>query len=190
MMKEEPSKRILKILVAGHFASGKTTFVKTLTKKLLDTEKKIFHKDEQKVKRTTTVAMDFAEYETNGYKLHIFGIPGQERFSFMWPILAKNSGGIIYILDSADSTYWFQIFQQINIFRKIGLNVPFVFAANKQDLPNAMSVEEIRKKMKLPNWVKIIPTVAFNEESVKKVIKTLVEEIKKYKILENQVKAS
>jgi len=190
-MKEESSnKHILKILVAGHFASGKTTFVKTLTKKILDTEKKIFHKDEQRVKGTTTVAMDFAEYKVNGYKLHIFGIPGQERFSFMWPILAKNAGGIIYLLDSTDETYWYQLFQQINMFRKMGLNVPFIFAANKQDLPGAMSVEEIRKKMKLPDWVKIIPTVAFDEASVKKVIETLVEEIKKYKTLENQIKAS
>ena len=188
-MKEKSSKHILKILVAGHFASGKTTFVKTLTKKILDTEKKIFHKTEREVKETTTVAMDFAEYETDGYRLHIFGIPGQERFSFMWPILAKNAGGIIYLLDSADSTYWYQIFKQINMFRKIGLNVPFIFAANKQDLPNAMSIDEIRKKMKLPNWVKIIPTVAFNEKSVRKVIESLIEEINKYKTLENQVKA-
>ena len=34
--------------------------------------------------------MDYGEYEKDGKKYHIFGIPGQERFEFMWPILAKE----------------------------------------------------------------------------------------------------
>ena len=169
-----------KILVAGHFAAGKTTFLRTLTESLLDTEKKIKHEEEKKVKETTTVAMDFTELITDdGTKLHIFGIPGQERFSFMWPILAKNTAGIIYVLDSTDEKYWYQLFQQINMFRKISPDAVFIFAANKQDLPDALSVEEIRKKMKLPDWVKVVPLVALDRESVMNAIKTLLEEIER-----------
>ncbi len=184
-MKGRPDKK--KILIAGHFAAGKTTFIKTLSESLLDTEKKIHHKEEKKVKQTTTVAMDFSEYITEeGTKLHIFGIPGQERFSFMWPILAKNTVGIIYILDSTDDKYWYQLFQQINMFRKVSPDAPFIFAANKQDLPNAMSVEEIREKMKLPEWVKIVPLVALEKESVLNALKVLLEEIERKK-LQNEV---
>ena len=178
---------ISKILVAGPFASGKTTFIKMLTKeKALGTEKKIFHNEEKKTKSTTTVAMDFGEYSYNGEKIAIFGIPGQERFAFMWPVLAKNAAGIIYLLDSADEKYWYQLFEQINTFRKVGLKVPFIIGANKQDLPNAKTPEEIRKKLKLPEWVKIVPLVAFDREQVEETLKVLLEEIEKYGTLEAQ----
>ncbi len=169
------SKSRRKILIAGHFGAGKTTFVKTLTENILTTEKKIFHKEERKEKDTTTVAMDFAEYiAPNGEKFHIFGIPGQERFSFMWNILAKNTAGIIYLLDSTNDKYWYQLFQQINMFRKISPKAKFIFGANKQDLPNAMDLETIRNKMKLPQWVKLVPVVALDKNSVVKTLNELI----------------
>jgi len=167
----------LKILVAGHFGAGKTTFVRTLTSgRILETDKKTTLKEEKERKRTTTVAMDFGEYEREGIKFAIFGIPGQERFSFMWPIVAKNSAGIIYLLDSTDSSRWYEVFKQHTMFRKILPDAPFIFAANKQDLPNAMSLEEIQQKLKLPNWVKLVSTVALDRESVENTLNVLVEE--------------
>jgi len=170
----------LKILVAGHFGAGKTTFVRTLTSgRILETDKKTTLKEEKERKRTTTVAMDFGEYERDGVKFAVFGIPGQERFSFMWPIVAKNSAGIIYLLDSTDSSRWYEVFKQHAIFRKILPNSPFIFAANKQDLPNAMSLEEIQQKLKLPKWVKLVPTVALDREKVENTLNALIEEFVK-----------
>jgi signal recognition particle receptor subunit beta len=64
------------------------------------------------------VAMDYGEFIKNGKKFHIFGIPGQERFDFMWPILAKNAQAFIILLDSTDTSRWYEVFRQINIFTK------------------------------------------------------------------------
>ena len=45
---------------------------------------------------------------------------------------------------------WYEVFKQINVFRKIAPDAPFIFVANKRDLPKALPLEEIKKKLKLP----------------------------------------
>jgi len=178
-------KKAYKILVAGHFGAGKTTFIKTISQiKTLETEKKTTLAEEKAKKATTTVAMDYGEFEIDGKKIHIFGIPGQERFSFMWPILAKNTVGFVYLLDSTDDSRWYEVFKQISMFRKISPNAPFIFAANKQDLPDAMDVEEIRKKLKLPAQFEIVPVVAFDKEQVHNVLRKLLEKIEEKQLME------
>jgi small GTP-binding protein len=169
----------LKVLVAGHFGAGKTTFVKTISQiKTVETERKTTLREERMKKDSTTVAMDFGEYQIkNGPKIHIFGIPGQERFSFMWPILARNTIGFLYLLDSTDDSRWYEVFKQIALFRKISPNAPFLFVANKQDLPNAMSLEEIKAKLKLPDKIEIVPCVATQKDSVEWVLNKLLEKV-------------
>jgi len=170
----------IKILVAGHFGAGKTTFVRTISETpTIATERKTTAGEEKLRKPTTTVAMDYGEYTVNGKKYHIFGIPGQERFEFMWPILAKNAKGFIILLDSTDTSRWFEAFKQINLFRKISVNAPFVFAANKRDLPNALPLEEIQKRLKLPEHIPLVECVATDLSMVKKVLNTLIEEMEK-----------
>lgn len=173
--KEKP----LKILVAGHFAAGKTTFVKTLSRiKTVETERKTTLKEEKSKKKSTTVAMDYGEYKTaDGRKIHIFGIPGQERFSFMWPILAKNTVAFIVLIDSTDTSRWYEVFKQINVFRKIAPDAPFIFVANKRDLPNALPLEEIKKKLKLPPNIKLLECVATDEDSVLSVLEETLKEV-------------
>jgi len=173
-----------KILIAGHFGAGKTTFIKTISQiKTLETEKKTTLEEEKAKKSTTTVAMDYGEWEYNGKKIHIFGIPGQERFSFMWPILAKNTVGFVYLLDSTDDSRWYEVFKQIAMFRKIAPNAPFIFAANKQDMPDAMTLEEIRKKLKLPEKFEIVPLSALDKEQVTKVIEKLLEKVEEKQLM-------
>jgi small GTP-binding protein len=181
----KPKNKAYKILVAGHFGAGKTTFIKTISQiKTLETEKKTTLEEEKAKKSSTTVAMDYGEWEFNGKKVHIFGIPGQERFSFMWPILAKNTVGFIYLLDSTDDSRWYEVFKQIAMFRKIAPKAPFIFAANKQDMPDAMTLEEIKKKLKLPEQFEIVPLVAFDKEQVAEVIEKLLEKVEEKQLME------
>ena len=171
--------RTTKLLVAGHFGAGKTTFVKTASLiKTVETERKATLEEEKSKKRTTTVAMDYGEYQTeDGRKVNIFGVPGQKRFSFMWSILAKNTETVILLLDSTDTSRWFETFEQINVFRKEIPNAKFVFVANKRDLPNALPMEEIKKKLKLPSHMKLLECVATDKESVVSVIKEALNEV-------------
>ncbi len=53
----------------------------------------------------------------------------------------------------------------------------FVFVANKRDLPDALSMEEIKQKLKLPSHMKLLECVATDKESVVSVIKEALNEV-------------
>ncbi len=48
--------------------------------------------------------------------------------------------------------------QMLDITR--GYGSPYIIVANKQDLPSALSVDEIRNHFNIPEDVPIVPTVA------------------------------
>ncbi len=171
--------KTLKILVAGHFGAGKTTFVKTASEiKALTTERKTSHPEEKKRKDYTTVSMDYGELTWEETKLAVFGIPGQERFSFMWKILSRGTDGYIFMLDSTDTSLWEETVKQVNMFLSYG-EVPYLICANKQDLEEALPLQEIRKRLSLDRRYRLVPCIAHDPEVVRNVLWTLVEEIKR-----------
>jgi signal recognition particle receptor subunit beta len=59
-------------------------------------------------------------------------------------------------------------------------STPYVIAANKQDLPDAWSPEDVRIALKIDKDVKVLGCVARDKETVKTVLLELL-----YSILEN-----
>jgi len=171
----------IKVLVAGPFAAGKTQFINTVSEiKTVKTERKIQHSGEKQVKDYTTVAMDFGKIRIDDeHELYIFGTPGQFRFDFMWEILGEGALGIIILVDSTNPTTFHEARKIINFFQS-RFPVPIVVGANKQDLPNAWSPEDVRIALDIneEEGIPVIPVSAIDKESVKNTLLTLFEIIR------------
>jgi len=162
-----------KILVTGAFNAGKTTFVRSISE--IDpvyTDKKMLENEE-----LTTVAMDFGRITVDSeLSLYLFGTPGQERFDFMWDILREDIIGFILLVDSTNPA----VNATLNILQFLAerTDAPYVVACTKQDHKDALPLETIQQSLNLNN-VCLLPCVATDRESVKKVLLTLLNEIMK-----------
>jgi small GTP-binding protein len=169
----------VKMVITGPFNSGKTQFVGSISEiDVVSTERKI-SSEAERVKDQTTVAMDFGRITVDDdLVLYLFGTPGQRRFDFMWEILAEGMLGFVVLVDSARPETFREARQILETFRAYA-PTPYVVAANKQDMPDAWALEDLRIALKLEEGVKMLPCVAKEKETVKNVLLELL-----YSILE------
>ncbi len=165
------------MVVTGPFNAGKTMFIQTVSEiDVVNTEQKITS-DEEKVKSTTTVAMDFGRITIDDeLMLYLFGTPGQRRFDFMWEILSEGMLGFIVLIDSTKPETFREARRILETFRSYA-PTPFIVAANKQDLEDAWEVNDLRIALRLSENTKLVPCIAIDKESVKEIIIALLDDI-------------
>lgn len=162
--------RTVKIVVTGPFSSGKTQFIQTISEiDVVETERRIT-RPEERIKDETTVAMDFGRITVDeDLVLYLFGTPGQRRFDFMWEVLSEGMLGFVVLLDSVRPETFREARDILGTFRAYA-PVPYIVAANKQDLTDAWSPEDLRIALRIPRIVKMVPCVATERRSVKQVL--------------------
>lgn len=168
--------RTLKVVVTGPFAVGKTTFIGTISEtEVLSTERQV--SEPGSVKQHTTVAMDFGRVNVDGgLGLHLFGTPGQERFDFMWKILAEGMLGFVLLVDAARPSSFDEAAPILDFF--VGSSqVPYVVAVNRSDGRPVVDVEEVRERLKLPSTVPVVACDARRREDVKASLIALLEAV-------------
>ncbi len=81
--------------------------------------------------------------------------------------------GVFLVLDSTRAEDFARGRQMLEITRSFGL--PVVIVANKQDCDDALTSEDIRGKLNMPENVLILPAVATTGEGVFEAFETLVD---------------
>jgi len=160
----------VKIVVTGPFNSGKTELIRSVSEiDVVSTEKKITS-DIEKIKESTTVAMDFGRITVDDdLILFLFGTPGQKRFDFMWEILSEGMLGFIVMVDSTRPETFKEARNILETFHA-SAPTPYIVAANKQDMADAWDVEDIRLALRLDPAIKILPCIARKKSTVKTVL--------------------
>jgi len=135
-----------KIIFTGPVGAGKTTAIETMSDiPIVSTNEEASDMAKNR-KPQTTVAMDYGRINIGKKeKIHLYGTPGQERFSFMWDILTTGALGLILLLDNSRDNPQQDMKFYINAFKDFIEKGDLIIGVTRLDEVDKPSINEYRE---------------------------------------------
>jgi len=172
LKKLKQKEKEMRILMLGLDNAGKTTILK-----------KFNGEDISEI--APTLGFNIKTLEHRGYQLNCWDVGGQKSLRSYWRNYFESTDGLIWVVDSADKRRLEDCKKELHALlqeeRLLGATL-LVFA-NKQDLPGALSKQEIREVLDLDNiqthhWM-IIDCSAVTGQNLIEGVDWLVDDISK-----------
>ncbi len=122
-----------KICIIGEGGVGKTSLLSLLQGRDVPQE------------RIPTVGLDVEDSLLNGKNCSIWDLGGQKRFKFMWQDFLRGAGLAVIVCDSTEENV--EKTKEIYDRFERSLGTKIIAIANKQDLPGALTAQEVQKKL-------------------------------------------
>ena len=156
LVNPETKEIICQIVYYGPSLGGKTTNVQRIfheTSEEQDGKLEALNAETERTLFYDFLPLDVGEIRGYRVRFHVFSVPGQVVYDASRKLIMKMLDGIIFVADSQKE----RMEENINSLRNLEVNlkqqglditeIPLVIQYNKRDLPNAMSIDEMRKEL-------------------------------------------
>jgi ADP-ribosylation factor-like protein 1 len=128
----------VRMLILGLDNAGKTTILHRL------------HSGEA-VHTVPTIGFEVETVMINNVKIQVWDLGGQSSIRPYWRCYAPNTSGLVYVVDACDKDRLAEAGTELGVLLQEHelRDVPLLILANKQDLPDAASANEVSDKLGL-----------------------------------------
>ncbi|NUO75364.1 MAG: ATP-binding protein [Lysobacter sp.] len=164
------------VLVAGPMGAGKTTAIAALSEIPVVRTEALNTDPARNAKATTTVALDYGEISLgDGDKVRLYGVPGQDRFDFMWRILEKRALGMMLLVDNTAPDPLSELERYLHSFEALGARGALVVGITRRDLGRTPPLEAYHAHLaRLGRVLPVFSVDARNAAQVRTMLGTLI----------------
>ncbi|HPF73067.1 MAG: GTP-binding protein [Lysobacteraceae bacterium] len=156
------------VLVAGPMGAGKTTAIAALSEiPVVRTEARNTDLARHS-KALTTVALDYGEITLSGHdKVRLYGVPGQDRFDFMWKILERRALGLMLLLDNAAPDPIGDLDRYLKVFADLDQRGAMVIGVTRTDVNPQPDTETYNERLRESG--RVLPVFALDAREPRQV---------------------